>query len=697
MGADEVFVHLGPAPTPSQARVEQAIGVALDDGVIAARPDDPGNDDLSTLLAPEIEPVIEQRIEAQAPSTIPEDWVWNPNNLSAVKAGGTLHSIDTVVRNFALDVEMFNETEGRVKVTFEGAARPRATIEPRSIALVSYFSGECEIDSSVSFQARASFTIDLSDDLTQPLIDIGFIDLTGTVGFVEATGTVWAFHGPFPWPRDCDSIEGDIEDGLVEQVDEKLSSIENDDELKTQIQDELSKMLEAGDLANGPLSSADLSLPNGIGFTLGSARYVPTALSPHVGGDVHITTEGIDLAAGVLVDDQGGQRFGYSYVPSGGSSLVGATYSRSRPSGSGPFDLGVVLSGAAVNQLGRALSAGKPQTVGGQTRDVGLLDMTTKVDVDGSGPGTLEVDVDVHPSVPLMYLPHPPSGWPADGDVDLYVPSLRISIPHPELATMVADVRVGATASIDPATDHLVPSVQTSHVAARFLRLGPQINQVTDPASSPGGLLAGAANRIQQAVPEKVAELLAPVAIPDLADGLGAQLHLENLSVGTVGGSHLGAYVDVVTGGPPPTMATTWSPAGSGAPTSFTTALQLPPSTGYRLDWTVADLNGDQSVLYRSPAGGETASTKTFPVTGLDVIDDVCTGEHWVRVRVTVVVTRVSTTRTETMTSVKHWPGTPPTDPPPACEPDPEPEPEPEDPPIPPVCIRKPWLCEEEP
>src|SRR4030095_10842739 len=96
MGADEVYVHLGRSPYHRSSRVEQAVGVALDDSVLAPRAEDPGADDLSTMIASQVEPFIAEAIETNgAPADIPTDWEWEPGAVPATSAGGRLNSLET--------------------------------------------------------------------------------------------------------------------------------------------------------------------------------------------------------------------------------------------------------------------------------------------------------------------------------------------------------------------------------------------------------------------------------------------------------------------------------------------------------------------------------------------------------------------------------------------------------------------------
>jgi hypothetical protein len=198
--------------------------------------------------------------------------------------------------------------------------------------------------------------------------------------------------------------------------------------------------------------------------------------------------------------------------------------------------------------------------------------------------------------------------------------------------------------------------------------------------------------------------VLRPVTIPDLHVG-NAATHLTNLSVASIGGGHLVAYADLAPGTPPQAssnISTTWASDQTepelpvGAPTSFTSTVTptgLPGSAPLVLEWTVTDQNG--GLIYQSPAGGESATTRTFPATGLGYTTDPCTGDRFVAVAITVRATRGLNTTVETGLAGYAYGGTPPTNPPSTCWPDPEPEPEPEpDPdPEPPICMIQPWKC----
>ena len=565
-------------------------------------------------------------------------------------------------------------------------------------------------------------TLDLSPDGARPVVNVHLLTASGSVQSVDASGTLLALGIIVPYPHDCDWLEGTIQDGIGDKVKSTLQGVPHDPDLEKKIADEVNAKLNPADLTRGPVSNANITLPGGTGFGLNGARYKQTAPTGHLGGKVWIHHEGIDLAANLALTDQGGTRFPFSPRPSETSTVLTQTHGRTRGGGllppivtnlgsattartmsaglvppigvAQPFDMGLILNGASVNQLSRALTAGKPYSIvvdpgdighatarfwpGDTTFDVGLLDMTTKVDANGDGADDL--DVQVKPSVAPIYVPSPPAGWPAPGNVPLYVPSLRISLPAvPDVATMAADVRVGVNASIDPATNHLLPSLQSTAVAPRFLRLGASINMTTDPAA--GGIVAIAATKIQQAVPERVKEVLRPIQIPDLSSllampGVPAPV-LRNLTVGTVGGGHLGVHFDVDQNPTTVSVGATWT-GGSDTtpPTSFTahvTPTNFPGTGPYTVKWTIRDAR-DSSLVYQSPAIGDSATSKTFPASTLDTqVIDPCFGERFKSVRISATVTRNGVTNSGSGESGFSWTGTA-TQPPHLCD-DPPPGP----------------------
>src|SRR4029453_1489932 len=356
------------------------------------------------------------------------------------------------------------------------------------------------------------FSLGLNPDRSRPRVIIHNLSATASINYLVASGEVWAWWDPFP--LSChNAVEDSIRDRAEERIDEMIAGLNENQEVKQALA-EINKQFDLVDLSNGPLSSVNLDLPGGLGFTIQGTQYVKTGPGwPH--GDIKVWHEGADLAAHFVAYSQGGERFVYSHVPRTSVSVVNSTHSRTRGNGQ-DFDIGIIVNGATVNQVLRALTAGKPQSIvvppgevlgkallspADLTVDVGLLDLYEKVDVNGDG--TPDLDVQVHPSVPPLYLPSPPFLWPADGNVDLYVPSLRISIPAiSDIATMATDVRVGMDAFIGD--NHLVPYIQAADVAPRFLRLGTAINQTTDPAAAPTGIIALASTKIREAVPAKV-------------------------------------------------------------------------------------------------------------------------------------------------------------------------------------------------
>jgi hypothetical protein len=257
---------------------------------------------------------------------------------------------------------------------------------------------------------------------------------------------------------------------------------------------------------------------------------------------------------------------------------------------------------------------------------------------------------------------------------------------------------------------NFVPYVQATNVVPRFLRLGSAINQTTDPANDPTGLIAAASARIRAGVPDRVSKVLKAVNIPELSAYGGPPVYLRNLTTGTLGDGHLAVYVDVATS--PETSATpvtvVWGgTAPNGGPTLVAALVNLTaiPGVGpYNVVWTLMDATTN-AVLYQSPAGGENyelPSNGTNPMvkllnaSQLAVSTDRCSGERSVGLRYTIAITRGGYTKTVSSGAGYWWAGTPPNPVPQDCyQPEPEPEPEPEPDPIPPMCRTKPWLCDD--
>lgn len=738
MGADEVFVHLGPSPVARNQQVDQAFGVALDDGVIGERASDPGPDDLSALLAPKLGPALQQAIAKMAPIHISKDFDWDFSYEFAVAAGGDIDALNFYPRATTIDVVNFRDDEARLQIHLAGELKPEMTLYPRAAGLVSILAGSCQVRGSVSVSADLGAVVDLSPDGTRPAIKAFVLGADATVNSVTATGDLLALGLVIPYHKACESLEGNFKDGMAGQMKDRMSSLSFNPDVNKTITDKVNERLDPSDLATGPLSTTHVDL-GGTGFGIDHVRYHPTALPGHVGGSVWIWSQGADLAADAAVTDQGGARFPYSYRPSATGTVVNETHARTRkltvstrpeavalaggaaagastaPGSSAPrgssaagtarrlipglpmgdigafgtttvdrdFDMGLVLNGATVNQLVRALTAGGPRSIVGgpvgspgiltrsraaakagvrqQTVDVGLFDILTKVD-SPVGP----LDVAIHPSVAPMYLPTPPQGWPTGGAAKLYVPSLRISIPFPGIATMASDLRVGVDASIDTTTNHLVPRVAGVQVTTRFLRLGPTTNSIKDPAVEAISVVAIAGDKVRDAVPARLASALSPIAIPDLAGllaspGVPAPV-LTNLSVNTVGGGHLGIHFDLDPNPARVTTSVTFDGDGSSAAGSYTvhaSPTRFPGSGDYQVSWTVRD-GTTNAVLYRSPVGGESNLDVTLPAAPLKVtVTDPCLGERHVSVRFEATVTRNGVTNSGSANGAYDWDGAP--------------------------------------
>jgi hypothetical protein len=515
-------------------------------------------------------------------------------------------------------------------------------------------------------------------------------EVTGsaTVNYLTATGTLSVGNCSSTSPID---VVGGIREELIYRVNELLGGLHDDPSFREALNSVNKQFAASLDVWDGPLASAVRDLPGGLAISGG--QYVQTGPGG-IQGDVRIWHEGADLAVDFVAYTVG-SRFPYSAVPSSSlSGVVGSTHHRARGDGL-DFDIGLIVNGATVNQVLRALAAGKP-AIDGSSGDVGLLDFYEYLDDFG--------DFEVHPSVAPLYLPSPPIGWPADGNVHAYVPSLRISIPRfARVATMAVDIRVGIDAFI--AENYLVPFVKAAQVEPRFLRLGSAINAMTDPAYNPPDypdrIAVDASATIRETVPAKLATSLAPVRIPDLHVFGGPPVFLQNLTVETVGG-HLGVYVDVETTPAPDDLpvSVTWANGLDGRPTSVEVEVDdeaIPGLGVYTFEWTFTD-GANGALLYQSPGGGESASKRTVDASRLSITTDPCTGDQYVALLYRVVIRRGEYVRQVSSSAGYVWPGTPPSQLPAGCyepNPPPEPEPEPDPDPVELLCLRQPWKCQD--
>ena len=161
MGADEVFVHLGPAPQHMAGIVYQALGVALDDGAIAERPDDPGADDLSSYFGPAALPAIKSAIEALAPRDIDD---------------GRLNSLDWWGGPPTLDLVDVTSDVSDLTVQLSGIATIQATVYPREWGIVA---GSCEVSAALPVTATATFSLGFNPDHSRPRAIVHSLDRVG--------------------------------------------------------------------------------------------------------------------------------------------------------------------------------------------------------------------------------------------------------------------------------------------------------------------------------------------------------------------------------------------------------------------------------------------------------------------------------------------------------------------------------------
>lgn len=332
-GADEVYIHLGLAPVARNAPVDQAVGVALDDSVIGERASDPGADDLQSLLKPVLPPMLKDAIAAQAPSNIPSDWEWSPGLALGTSASGTVNSLPFTGGLDSLDVVDFNAKESRLQLHVSGTLYPQLTLKPRAAGFVSILSGSCSVTAQAQVAMDIGVTVGFDSTGTKLETHIAVLQASATTSNVQASGTLLALYTVIPGPMSCGTIEGDISDGISKKVKSAVGSLAANPEVETKIATALNTSAPLGltDLANGPISSANVTFPAGGGFGIGSAKYVETAPYGHLGGSVWIWHEGIDAAASLAVTDKGGARFPYSIRPASTCSVVTQTHERARP------------------------------------------------------------------------------------------------------------------------------------------------------------------------------------------------------------------------------------------------------------------------------------------------------------------------------------------------------------------------------
>jgi hypothetical protein len=370
-GADEAYVHLGLQPIARNAVVDQAVGVALDDSAIGERPSDPGADDLQSLLKPILPQMLKEAVASQAPSSIPSDWEWSPGIALGTSASGTLDELPFTGGLTSLDVVDFNAKESRLQLHITGTMYPKLTLKPRAAGFVSILSGSCSVTAQTQVSMDIGVTLSYDATNTKLQAKVFVLLASGTTSNVQANGTLFALYTVIPGPMDCGTIEGDISDGLSEKMEERLRGLENNAEIQDKISDTLNTSAPLGltDLANGPISSAQVTLPSGAGFGIGGAKYVDTAPAGHLGGKVWIWHEGIDVAASLAVTDLGGSRFPYSFRPAAPCSVVTQTHERTRPGTSTLADVHLPTCGT----YGTLDTALEPVTTTPTTRPVATV------------------------------------------------------------------------------------------------------------------------------------------------------------------------------------------------------------------------------------------------------------------------------------------------------------------------------------
>ena len=653
-GADEVQVHLGAEPVARNQVVDDAAGVAIDDGALVDTPGDPGADDLQHIIDPILRRQLKPIIESKAPADFPADYDWTLANLGVTKGPAHLSSISFTGGGLdSLGLQPVNGSESALVGKVSGTATLVLTISPRAIGgLESIVGGSCNVQADVDATATVSAGLGLEPGNTRPKLQLHVDDVQASVSRLYETGTLTGFYILAPTYISCSDLHDNFTGGLQKQVSDMLSDALKDGSLNDAVSSAIDpNLLEAADLSSGPFGKLRVAQDGGFGV---SGWHYEPSVTDDQGPRPLLWNRGIDAVASGAITDLGGDRFPYSSRPSATESTFAATHERTRPDGSG-FDLGAVVSGASVNQLARALSAGSGD-------GAGLLDINP----------TPDSAVTVRPSSALQYLPSVPAGWPTTGAVQAYIPSLRISTPVPETATVAADVYVGVSAHIDVTTNQVVFDRDVA-VRTRFLRLDPSIELALDrdPTGAGPTKIQAIGDLIKDQVGQRVQDMFQSIAVPNVSTFLVnadlPALEASHLSLANVGGN-LGVYVDV---DPAPTHVSVSgdfdTPDGA-APNSVTlnaSTAGFPHFGDPVVHWHVVD-GATRATVYDSPAQGEAPGqlSLTLPTSGLYVfVNEPCTGQRWVRVIATATVTQAGVTDKGDGDAMRSYTGPPQWDP----------------------------------
>ena len=597
-----------------------------------------GRDDLQHILTPIIDQQLPGIVAKQAPAAFKGDWDASLDFDPFQKADANLKSISFFGGVDSMDLVPIDDahTESKLVARLSGKASMSLSVDPVAVGIVSILSGTCSLDANLDLTAAVSARLGLEAENDRPKLVVHVDDVGANLTSLHSSGTVLALLGIVPTDKSCSELQDSFSNGIKQKLKDGIADALKDGSLDPKVAANLDPhLLESADLLTGPF--AGIRTMQDGGFAVRGWSYQPTANDNVLGDHLLLWDGGLDVAANGAIADLGGDRFPYSARPSTTESVAGVAHERRRPDGSF-FDLGAIISGASVNQLARAASAGSGD-------GTGLLDVTPrpcdppKPD-DPTPPPPCDPPVTVRPSAALQYVPSVPADWPTTGAAQAFIPSLRLQTPVAEASTMAADVYIGVSSHIDTTTNQ-VAFDRNVVVRPRFLRLAPgtEIAIEHDPTHVGPTNIEVIGNLIKDGVGQRVQDLFQAIQVPDLSKFLVTHdlppMTPSHLSLGTVGGGNLGVYADV---DPAPTQVSVSggfdSPDGEqpeprDAPRPHH---GLPPVR--RPEGRVA--GGRRApraaVLYQSPAGGESTTSLTIPRSSLhEFLYEPCTGGRRLR------------------------------------------------------------------
>ncbi len=244
MGADEAFVHLGLAPLAEDAVVEQAVGVALDDGVVVERPSDPGPDEIEhylTCRAAPRHPGRHQRRSCPTPSAGDWDWCLGLKSFSSRRRAARSTASPSGPARLDMDMVGFSRRSARpsrgCEVRIAGTARPQMTLLSAFVRPVQL---RQLVVRGVGVSQRRPAGRRHPGHVRRRHTARGQrarADRVGSTGFVNASGDVCMV--PLP-PSSAKSTatrsRADFEDGMAEQDESRRwRSVPHDPDVKKQI------------------------------------------------------------------------------------------------------------------------------------------------------------------------------------------------------------------------------------------------------------------------------------------------------------------------------------------------------------------------------------------------------------------------------------------------------------------------------